>query len=150
MNPNLETVKQKLAKTLISAFDSCKKNDKLGTLTDLYVQINLVTKEVAFYNDEEDLITQVAMPEIDDLDGEESVYSLFESLLREVTEDTVTLDRLQDFDLLKPFSLLIVDENFDQQGEVYLLEQGEVVIEDSLFKDIDKELDDFLDHLLKE
>ncbi len=150
MNPLFETVKANLAKSLVVAFESCQQNDKLSTLTDLYIQVNESSKEVAVYNDDEDMLTQFSVDNMSALSADESLFVVFETLVREVTEDPETLDRLHQFDILKPFSLLLVDENFEQQAEVYLLEPGDLVIEDSLFKDINKELDDFLDHLLKE
>ena len=150
MNPIFETVKAHLAKSLVVAFESCQQNDKLSTLTDLYIQVNETSKEVAVYNDDEDLLTQFSVDNMSALIADESLFVVFETLVREVTEDAETLDKLHQFDILKPFSLLLVDESFEQQAEVYLLEPGDLVIEDSLFKDINKELDDFLDHLLKE
>ena len=150
MNPVYESLQTNLGRALIAAFESCKKSDKLTTLTDLYVQVNTITKEIALYDDEEDLLTTIPFFEMDDISSDENVFKVVEDLIREITEEPTYFDRLLEFDLLKPFSLILVNEAFEQHGEVYLLEVGEVVIEDSLFKDIDKELDDFLDHLLKE
>ena len=60
------------------------------------------------------------------------------------------LAKFEELDPLRPFSVLLVDESFEHQAEIYLLEDGNLIIEDSLFKDIDKELDSFLEKLMDE
>ncbi|MDD2797322.1 MAG: hypothetical protein PHV20_01890 [Bacteroidales bacterium] len=151
MTQMYELAKTNLAKALIEALENCKTSDKLATLTDLYVQFNSSTQQLSIYDDDEDLQSQIQFNISEDEDvSEEKLSEQLEELVREVSSEPDFFDRLLDFDLLKPFSLLLVDDNFDQYAEVYLLEAGEVVIEDSLFKNMDKELDDFLDHLLNE
>lgn len=153
MTLQTEPVKANLAKSLIVAFDSCKKGDKLDTLTDLYVQVNSISGEIAFYDDEEELLTQFKfLPEEIEIntDSPDSTFDVVSSLLRELIESDEFMDKLVDFNLIKPFSLLVVDENFEHQNEVYILDAGEIVVEDSLFAGVDKELDDFLNHLLEE
>lgn len=150
MNSTPQAVKENLAKSLIDAFETCKKNDKLDTLTDMYVQVNTISKEISICDDEEEVLTRFSFTEQFENAADDSVYKLVESLLQEAVETTPLEEAIADFDVVKPFSLLVVDENFVQQAEVYLLEAGSVVIEDSLLQNVDKELDDFLHHLLED
>ncbi|MFZ4456990.1 MAG: hypothetical protein ACOYOT_12290 [Bacteroidales bacterium] len=151
MTPQTLAVKASLAKSLVVAFENCKRNEKLETLTDLYVQVNTLSNEIAFYDDEEELLTQFKFsPDAMDSDSEESAYDVVASLLRELIDTVDFEESIEVFELVKPFSLLVVDENFEHQSEVYILDAGEIVVEDSLFAGVDKELDDFLNHLLEE
>jgi hypothetical protein len=151
MTPQSEAVKANLSKSLIVAFENCKKGDKLETLTDLYVQVNTLSGEIAFYDDEEELLNRFKFASGDlDADNDDSIYEVLASHLRELIDTVEFEESIEQFELVKPFSLLVVDENFDHQSEVYILDAGEIVVEDSLFAGVDKELDDFLNHLLKE
>lgn len=150
MNSTPEAVKANLAKSLVEAFEACKQRDKLETLTDMYVQVNTISKEISICDDEEEVLTRFSFTEQFENIAEDSIFKTVEGLLQEVIEMNSVEEALTSFDIVRPFSLIVVDENFVQQAEVYLLEAGSVVIEDSLFKDIDKELDDFLHHLLEE
>jgi hypothetical protein len=148
-----EAIRTKLAELLISALDSYKERegeDQLP-LADLYVQLDTDTYAIKVYDDVENLLDEDVFLEIKQLDSdEESAFLILENLLRETTLRNDVVDKFHSFDLTKPFSLLVVNSQFEQKGEVYLLEEGDVIIDESLFKNIDKELDDFLDKLMNE
>lgn len=143
-----ENIKERLAQLLEAALSKCKQNDQLDTLTDLYFQLDEENLSLSVFDDEEQLLASIEVKELSVATGHGSEKLV--ALLQEMVDDHDLMEKFEEYNLLKPFSLLIVDAQFDHVSEVYLLESGEVVIEDSLFKNIDKELDDFLDKLLKE
>ncbi len=151
MNPIYVTAKSKLSDLILRALDKYKQKEDVGALTDLFVQLNPSTFEVAVFDDEERLLAELLLPELADLvsDNNDNIFRLVETLIHEIMTEPEVISVFAEMDTLKPFSLLLVDDQFDHQAEIYLLDEGNMVIEESLFKDINKELDDFLDKLMK-
>jgi len=151
MNPIYLAAKSKLTDLVLTALDKYKQKQDVGALTDLYVQLNPSTLAVAVYDDEERLLAELLLPELEDLgrDSNENIFRLVENLIHDVMAEPEVISVFDEMDTLKPFSLLLVDDQFEHKAEIYLLDEGNLVIEDSLFKDIDKELDAFLDKLMK-
>lgn len=151
MNPIYVTAKSKLTELILNALDKYNQKEDVGALTDLFVQLNPATLSVAVYDDEERLLSELLIPELDDLVNadDSNLFRLVEQLIHDIMNEPDVITVFSGMDTLKPFSLLLVDDQFEHQAEIYLLDEGNMVIEDSLFKDINKELDDFLDKLMK-
>ncbi len=152
MNAIYNTVQVKLAELIGEAIEKYKLKEEPGTLTDMYVQLNTANSVVAVYDDEEQLLTEEDFPEFGELSSndDKTLFRVIENILRDVLNEPEILAKFEAIDPLRPFSVLLVDELFEHQAEIYLLEDGSLIIEDSLFKDIDKELDLFLDKLMEE
>lgn len=152
MNAIYNTVQVKLSELIGEAIEKYKQKEEPGTLTDLYVQLNNASGVVAVYDDEEHLLNEVGFPELEELGGndDKNIFRIVENMLRDVLNQPGMLSQFEELDPLRPFSVLLVDELFEHQAEIYLLEEGNLIIEDSLFKDIDKELDTFLEKLMGE
>ena len=56
-------------------------------------------------------------------------------------------DGLSELDLIHPFSIILVDDNFEQQQELITIDDNLLVLEDEFIKNIDKGLDSFLENL---
>ena len=52
--------------------------------------------------------------------------------------------------VLKPYSFVLEDDDREAIEELYLVDDDIVILNDELMADLDKDLDDFLDKLLKE
>jgi hypothetical protein len=52
--------------------------------------------------------------------------------------------------ILKPFSFVLEDEDKESLEELYLVDDDTAILHEELMVDLDKDLDDFLDKLLKE
>lgn len=152
MNAIYNTVQVKLSELIGESIEKYKQKEEPGTLTDLYVQLNTASSVVAVYDDEEHLLTEVSFPELDELGGndDKNIFRIVENILKDVLNEPDMLSKFEELDPLRPFSVLLVDELFEHQAEIYLLEEGNLIIEESLFKDIDKELDSFLEKLMEE
>ena len=57
---------------------------------------------------------------------------------------------LSELDLIHPFSIILVDDNFEQQPELITFDDNLLVLEDEFINNIDTELDSFLENLLKD
>lgn len=50
--------------------------------------------------------------------------------------------------MIRPFSVILVNDEFEQKEELYRLDDQNVVLEDEFLQNIDKELNEFLEKLL--
>ena len=52
--------------------------------------------------------------------------------------------------ILKPYSLVLEDDDKEHVGELYVADDDTVIIDSELMAGLDKDLDDFFENLLKE
>ena len=52
--------------------------------------------------------------------------------------------------ILKPYSFVLEDDDKEKIEELYLVDDDTVILQEELMAGLNKDLDDFLDHLLKE
>ena len=51
--------------------------------------------------------------------------------------------------IMKPFSFVLEDEDKEPVAELYIVDGDTVIIDPDMMPDLDKDLDDFLKHLLE-
>ena len=142
--------KNEIQQIFEDAISKISENDQL-TLSDLYVMVNPDEMRVSVYTDDEQLI---ADGNIDSWAVFKDNPDIFENhmvmSLKAVLNQKEILDPLEKLDLIHPFSVILVDDNFEQQQEIVTIDDNILVLEDDFIKNIDKELDSFLDNLLKD
>jgi len=52
--------------------------------------------------------------------------------------------------ILKPYSFVLEDDDKESVGELYLVDDDTVIIDTELMADLDKDLDEFFNKLLKD
>jgi hypothetical protein len=52
--------------------------------------------------------------------------------------------------ILKPYSFVLEDDDKESVGELYLVDDDTVIIDTEIMADLDKDLDDFFNELLKD
>ena len=58
-------------------------------------------------------------------------------------------DTIEQASILKPYSFVLEDDDKETVEELYLVDDDIVIIDTELMKDLDKDLNDFLEKLLK-
>ena len=59
-------------------------------------------------------------------------------------------DKIEQMAILKPFSFVLEDDDKESIEELYLVDDDTAILHEDLMVDLDKDLDDFLDKLLKD
>lgn len=59
-------------------------------------------------------------------------------------------DKIEQMSLLKPFSFVLEDDDKETIEELYLVDDDTAILHEDLMVGLDKDLDDFLDKLLKD
>ncbi|MBD8389415.1 hypothetical protein [Dysgonomonas sp. BGC7] len=136
--------------TFLQAIDTLAKDYKGSSLTDIFITVDKESGEVAFYDDEENKISEVVIfnwiDKVDELNDEDIISSL-----RSITEELDNEDKFSSLDIYKPFSVNYSDDSFIVIEELLLINEDSIMkIDNDLMEKFDREFDEFLDRLLKE
>ena len=127
-------------------------DDHAGSpLNDLFLQVDQQSGEVLVFDENEkpfgkEVVFDWVLPDLD----EEDFYA---KIVPELKKAVFLLDEKNTFDKIyieKPFSVSLVNENFDVLEELLFLDDDTLKLDDELWKDMDKELDAFLKELLSD
>ena len=99
------------------------------------------------FNDEEEEITRCVIEQWIDNKDERFYDEAIHILRSEMKANAAIIDNLG---IMKPFSLVLEDDDKEPVGELYLADDDTVIIGGDLMKNLDADLDSFLDNLLKE
>lgn len=118
------------------------------SMTDLSFQVNQETGELIVLDDRDDEIVGMTIDEWID-NQEEDFDDYVAQLLRKMILKRIT--ELEALSIVKPYSFLLVDGNNETVTELYLVDEDEVVFEkQELMAGLEKDLDDFINRLMKE
>lgn len=117
-------------------------------VTDIHLQANPNSGELAIFNDEDEELASTVIEEWTAYDGNdfnESTERILSSLLNEM-KAAGEFDKMT---VLKPFSFVLVDEEKETLAELLLMDDDTLLVNDELLKGLDEELDEFLKKLLE-
>ncbi|MDY5771865.1 MAG: hypothetical protein SPK32_00225 [Bacteroidaceae bacterium] len=118
------------------------------SMTDLSFQVNQETGELIVLDDRDDEIVGMTIDEWID-NQEEDFDDYVAQVLRKMILKRIT--ELEALSIVKPYSFLLVDGNNETVTELYLVDEDEVVFEkQELMAGLEKDLDDFINRLMKE
>ena len=118
------------------------------SMTDLSFQVNQETGELIVLDDRDDEIVGMTIDEWID-NQEEDFDDYVAQVLRKMILKRIT--ELEALSIVKPYSFLLVDGNNETVTELYLVDEDEVVFEkQELVAGLEKDLDDFINRLMKE
>lgn len=117
-------------------------------MTDIHIRVTQDTGELVAYDDDDTEITRCVVEQwIDNKD--EDFYQQITTMLRKTLDSLhTTVDNLS---IIKPYSFVLENDDNENVAELRVCDDDTVIIDDSeLMAGLDKDLDDFLSHLLKE
>ena len=116
-------------------------------LTDIHIRVTQDTGELMAFDDDDNEITRCVVEQwIDNKDDD--FYDQIASIIRRCLDKQKAL--IENMGLLKPYSFVLEDDDKETIGELYVVDDDTVIIDTELMADLDKDLDDFFDKLLKE
>lgn len=117
-------------------------------MTDVIIQVSPSTGQITFLDDDDNIIYSAHIHSWNDTAAEE-LYPEAEKLLRNYIANHSSL--ISSLSIIKPYSILLVDEDKETLAELHL-EDDELIALDTteLMENLDKDLDDFFDKLMKE
>ena len=101
---------------------------------------------MAFNDDDEEITRCVIEQWIENSD--EDFYQQITPLCRQSIERQKEM--VENMSILKPFSFVLEDDDKESIEELYLVDEETVIIDPDLMEGLDKDLNDFLENLLKD
>lgn len=119
------------------------------SVTDIHIQPNQETGCIKIYDDEDNLLASDTIEEWKEYE-EDDFNAGVAKVLKEEIEALKKDGLIESLKILKPYYFVLIDENKETIADIYLVDDDTLILNDELLKGLDKELDDFLEQLLKE
>jgi len=142
-----EQTLQQIERAIRKIADKFPQNTDDGIITDIHLRVNQETGELVAFNDDDKEITRCVIEQwIDNKD--DNFFEEVENMLRSaLNKHKATVEQMA---ILKPYSFVLEDEDHEHLAELYLVDDETVIIDTELMADLDKDLDSFLENLLKD
>ncbi|MDD4922537.1 MAG: hypothetical protein PHS30_08705 [Bacteroidales bacterium] len=135
------------------ALEELQEKESSTSIVDLYLLPNPDAGEFTVFDDEDHILVKAPVSvweeQFETLDSDMALQEC-ESILKEivhVVKEEGIFDRIN---IMKPFSVLMVDEEMEVISELLLIDDEQVIINDDFLKHIDEELDTFLKQLMSD
>lgn len=122
-------------------------SDETDIMTDIHIRSSQDNGDLMAFDDNDNEVTRCVVEQWINYVGEDFYPSVTSLLRNEITTLKASLETLG---IMKPYSFVL--ENDDKEGvaELYLVDDDTIIIGDELMKDLDTDLDSFLNNLMKE
>lgn len=134
-----------------NALEQLEVSESQAAVVDLYLLPNPEAGEFSVFDDEDHELIKVPVAawqeEYETLDNEAELKEC-ELMLREIVHKVKDEGVFEKINILKPFSVLMVDEDMETLAELLLLDDEQYLVDDHFLKHIDQELDAFFEKLM--
>ncbi|MCH4182122.1 MAG: hypothetical protein LKF48_03015 [Prevotella sp.] len=121
--------------------------NEASLLTDIHVRVDQESGELRAFDDDENEITRCVVEQWID-NNDENFYDEVTELLRvKLKKHACVIDHLS---IMKPYSFVLENEDKETIAELYVADDDTVIIGGDIMPGLDKDLDNFLKHLMKE
>ena len=146
MKPTEQTL-QEAERAIRKIAEKFPPTEEATQLTDIHIRVSQDTGEMLAFDDDDNEISRCVVEQwIDNKDDD--FYGGVATTLRSILNNRK--DLIEQMSVLKPYSFVLEDDDREAIEELYLVDDDIVILNDELMADLDKDLDDFLDKLLKE
>ena len=116
-------------------------------LTDLYIQVKQESGELKIYDDDDNELTRCVIEEwIGNTD--EDFYSAVRPII--IKSIKSIKDITENVAILKPYSYVLMDDDYETIDELYLVDDDTILISGKLMEGLDDDLETFWEKLSKE
>ena len=119
-------------------------------LTDISLRVYPHSGEVRFFDDEENELMRIVIPEWIKGSREEDFYQKVTPILQEAISG-VRQEVIDNMSLLRPYSFVLQDEDGETLSDLYLVDDQEtMILSGTLLEGLDDDLNTFFENLMKE
>ena len=138
---------QQIERAIRKVADKFPATQEASIFTDIHIRVNQETGELVAFDDDDREITRVIIGNwINNQD--DSFYDVVAKQLRKCLEREKKL--VENMAVIRPYSFILEDEDKENIAELYVVDDDTVIIDPDLMEGLGKDLDDFLEKLLKE
>lgn len=119
-------------------------------LTDISLRVFPHSGEIRFFDDEENELMRIVIPEWIKGSREEDFYQKVTPVLQEAISG-VRQEVIDNMSLLRPYSFVLQDEDGETLSDLYLVDDQEtMILSGTLLEGLDDDLNAFFENLMKE
>ena len=138
---------ERFIRKVAQKFPAPESDDETSQMTDIHVRVSQDSGELLAFDDDDNEITRCVVEQwIENKD--EDFYDEVAKLLRDVLRKQA--DIIDHLGILKPYSFVLEDEDKGHIGELYRADDDTIIVGGDLMENLDNDLDNFLNDLLKE
>lgn len=138
---------ERFIRKVAQKFPAPESDDETSQMTDIHVRVSQDSGELLAFDDDDNEITRCVVEQwIENKD--EDFYDEVAKLLRDVLRKQA--DIIDHLGILKPYCFVLEDEDKEHIGELYLADDDTIIVGGDLMENLDNDLDNFLNDLLKE
>jgi hypothetical protein len=142
-----EQTLQQIERAIRKIVEKYPTTEEASVLTDIHIRVTQETGELMAFDDDDNEITRCIVEQwINNTDDD--FYNQIVSVIRRSLESQKKL--VENMGILKPYSFVLEDDDKESVGELYLVDDDTVIIDTEIMADLDKDLDDFFNELLKD
>ena len=142
-----EQTLQQIERTIRKTTDKFPTDPDTSIMTDIHVRVYQDSGELITFDDNDEEITRGLVEQwIDNTDDD--FYTAIPSIIRKCIEHQKAL--VENMGIMKPFTFVLENDEKEPLEELYIVDDDLVIIDSDMMQDLDKDLDDFLDNLLKD
>ena len=134
---------ERFLKKIAQKYPSCSEP---SVLTDIHFRVSQDSGELLAYDDDDEEITRCVVEQWIDNKDENFYDEVLLQLRHAVRRNNTICDSLG---VMKPYSFVLEDDDKEPHGEIYLADDDTIIIGGDLMEGLEKDLDSFLDNLLK-
>jgi hypothetical protein len=138
---------QQITRAIRKIADKYPMTSEPSLLTDIHIRVTQETGELVAFDDDDKEITRCVVEQwIDNKDDD--FYAHVTTVVRRCLEkNKKTAEGLC---IMKPYSYVLEDDDKESVAELYVVDDDTVIIDPELMAGLDKDLDDFIEKLMKE
>lgn len=142
-----EQTLQQIERTIRKTTDKFPADPDTSIMTDIHVRVYQDSGELITFDDNDEEITRGLVEQwIDNTDDD--FYTAIPSIIHKCIEHQKAL--VENMGIMKPFTFVLENDEKEPLEELYIVDDDLVIIDSDMMQDLDKDLDDFLDNLLKD
>ncbi|WP_294747174.1 hypothetical protein [uncultured Prevotella sp.] len=141
-----EQTLQQIGRAFRKVSEKFPKDQEASVLTDIHIRVVQETGEMLFFDDDDKELNRCVIEQWMD-NKDDDFYESVTTILRNGIE--ADKDLLENLSILKPYAFVLEDDDREAVAELYVVDDDTVIIDTELMKDLDKDLDDFFENLLK-
>jgi hypothetical protein len=146
MKASEQTVQQ-IDRAIRKIADKFPPSEEATLLTDIHLRVNQDTGELLAYDDNDEEINRCVIDEWIDNKSDHFYQEIVPVIRKRIEQLSEITDHMS---ILKPYSFVLENDDKENIAELYVVDDDTVIIGSDLMEDLDKDLDNFIEKLLKE
>lgn len=146
MKASEQTVQQ-IDRAIRKIADKFPPSEEATLLTDIHLRVNQDTGELLAYDDDDEEINRCVIDEWIDNKSDHFYQEIVPVIRKRIEQLSEITDHMS---ILKPYSFVLENDDKENIAELYVVDDDTVIIGPDLMEDLDKDLDNFIEKLLKE